>query len=355
MNLLELGYNNFFEQQRIEQNLTEFAVARVVIENKERYVIISESGELEGQITGKLRFGATSREEFPAVGDWVAISEFADNQAVIHNVLKRNSYIARKAVDCNDLQIIAANIDYAFITTSVVNDFNLNRIERYLTITNTGNIKPIILLTKTDLISKSELIEKIEILRKHYKNIPIYDLSSITNNGFEDFTAMLEQGKTYCFVGSSGVGKSTIINKLLGVEQLKINQISTSTNKGKHTTTHRELIVLEQKCILIDTPGMREIGITNDKTGLEHTFSDIAEIAKNCKFKDCTHTNEIGCAVKLALENGEIDNRTFANYQKLEKERIHLETTYEQKRKNDKKFGKMCKQIMNEKRKTKKF
>lgn len=324
MDLSALGYHYDKEQQRIAQNLIEFDIARIIIENKERYVVLSKSGEREAQITGKLRFTATSKSDFPAVGDWVAITEIGDDQAIIHEIIKRKSVIARKSINSDDLQIIASNIDIAFITTAVDYDFNLNRIDRYLTITNTGHIQTMLLLTKTDLISETELNEKIEILKKRHPSIPIYCLSVLDNKRFEQFTSIFEKGKTYCFLGSSGVGKSTIINKLIGREQFKTNEISSTTNKGKHTTTHRELVMLQQNCVLIDTPEMREIGITPDKTGMENTFTAIIELAKNCRFYDCTHTNETGCAVKSALENGEIDFRTYENYQKLERERIRL-------------------------------
>jgi len=353
MELSELGYNDYFEQKRISKNLAEFDVARVVIENKERYVVFSKSGELEAQITGKLKFTATSRMDFPAVGDWVAITEIDNQQAIIHEIIERKSAISRKMVDSADFQIIAANIDVAFITTSIDHDFNLNRIDRYLTIINSGMIQPIILLTKIDLVTEDELKEKTAIIKNQYKGIPVISLSSFENKGIEQFTSILIGGKTYCFLGSSGVGKSTIINKLIGSALLKTNEISHSTNKGRHTTSHRELIVIMQKCILIDTPGMREVGITTDKSGIENTFPEIIEIAQNCKFQNCTHTYEIECAIKLAIQNNELDFRTFENYQKLEKERIRIETSYEQKRRNDKKFGKMCKEIMKEKKKSK--
>lgn len=353
MDLFALGYDDDVAQQRIAQNLTEFDIARIIIENKERYVVLSQSGEHEAQITGKLRFTATSKSDFPAVGDWVAITEMGDDQAIIHEIIKRKSFIARKVVNRDDLQIIAANIDIAFITTAVDFDFNLNRIDRYLSITNTGLIQPILLLTKTDLISESELIKKIEKIKKQHPSIPLHNLSITDNRSFEHLISIFEKGKTYCFLWSSGVGKSTIINKLIGREQFKTNKISYSTNKKKHTTTHRELVILKQNCVLIDTPGMREIGITADKTGIENTFTEIAELAISCRFHDCTLTNETGCAVLSALKYGDIDIRTYENYQKLERERIRLESSFEQKRKNDKKFGKMCKQIMNEKKKTK--
>ncbi|HAN78831.1 MAG TPA: ribosome small subunit-dependent GTPase A [Bacteroidales bacterium] len=352
MNLATLGYNEFFGQQKTAQHLETFQMARVIIENKERYVVLSANGEFEAQITGKLRFTANSKMDFPAVGDWVAITETDSNQAIIHEIINRKSYLARKMVDSNDLQLIAANIDVAFITTSVDRDFNLNRIDRYLAIINTGKVQPAILLTKTDLANETDLKSHIELLEKQYTGISIYSLSSLENTGFEPFAKILEKGKTYCFLGSSGVGKSTIINKLIGYNLQETNELSTTTNKGKHTTTRRELIVKENY-ILIDTPGMREIGLTTDQEGIDTTFPEIMALAGQCKFQNCTHTSEKGCAVIAAIKNNELNERTFENYKKLERERTRLEASIEEKRKTDRQFGKMCKQIMSEKKKSK--
>ncbi len=199
MNLSEFGYCEYFEQKKNEQNLSEFESARVIIENKERYVVVSKSGELECQVTGKLRFTASSKIDFPAVGDWVAITEIAEGQAIINEIIERKSFIARKAVNSDDLQIIASNIDTAFITTSVDNDFILNRIDRYLAITHTGNIQPAVLLTKIDLITDNQLVEIIEKLKIRHKNIPIYVLSTIENDKFDQFTSILKMEKPIVF------------------------------------------------------------------------------------------------------------------------------------------------------------
>lgn len=351
MNLIDLGYDHFFEENRETQNLKDFDIARVLIENKERYIVLSSLGELEAQITGKLRYAASSKMDFPIVGDWVAITLIGNDQAIIYDVIKRKSHISRKSIDSDDLQPIASNVDVAFITTSVDRDFNPNRIDRYLANINPDRIQPILLLTKTDLIDSDTLNAKINLLNDKYKKFPTYCISNLENKGWESFLSIFEKGKTYCFLGSSGVGKSTIINKLAGKNIFQTKEISLATQKGKHTTTHRELVVLENKGILIDTPGMREFGVTIDPTGIETTFEEIIRLAENCKFKDCTHTNEVGCAILKAIDCKELDTKVLESYQKLERERIRLEMSYEQKRKKDKKFGKMCKQIMAEKNK----
>ncbi|MDA3891559.1 MAG: ribosome small subunit-dependent GTPase A [Salinivirgaceae bacterium] len=355
MKLSTLGYNPIFQQYREEQSLTDFGIARVIRENKERYIVVSENGEFEAQVVGNLIYTATSRFDFPAVGDWVAISELDQNQAIIHAVIKRQSYLARKAIESNDIQLIAANINTTFITTAADRDFNLNRIERYLAIINSGNVKPEILLTKTDLNNKEELSNKIDLLNARFEGITIHCISNLSDPDIKKFASTLEQNKTYCFVGSSGVGKSTLINNLAQKEILQTKEISNSTNKGKHATTHRELFVLNTGYILIDTPGMREIGVTSEKSGIEGTFSNISDLAKSCKFQNCTHNNEPGCAIIEALENNELDVKLFENYQKLEKERSYLEATKEEKRQKDKNFGKMVKQVMKQKKKSKHY
>lgn len=326
--------------------------ARVILEHKERYILISEFGELEAQVTGKLRFTANSPSDFPSVGDHVAISIAGDNLAIIHEVLPRKSFLARKMVGSNEMQVIAANIDIAFITTAVDRDFNLNRIERFLTIARSGNVEPVVLLTKTDLIDEEELNAIVESIEKSHPGVPVYALSNISGKGIEEFSSRLEKDKTYCFLGSSGVGKSTLINSISNNYLQKTLSISDSTGKGRHTTTSRQMIILE-KGILIDTPGLREIGITAEKSGIENTFSQLMELAAQCRYSDCTHTGEKGCAVLKAVEMNELDARTLESYRKLEKERRHLETSHADKRKNEKKFGKMAKQILSEKKKSK--
>ena len=267
-----------------------------------------------------------------------------DNKVLIHSVFPRKTIIERQAVGKQgEKQIIAANIDYAFIIQAVDRDFNINRIERYLTICNTSNVKPIIILNKIDLISDSELSELISKVQERIKQVPIIHISNESQKGFEKLKESIEKGKTYCLLGSSGVGKSTLLNNLSGNRLMKTNTISTSTNKGRHVTSHRELLVLENGAILIDNPGMREVGIADSKDGLEITFRAIIELSQVCKYNDCTHTTEIGCAVIKAIESGELDNSSYENYLKMEREKEHFESTIAEKRKKDKDFGKMIK------------
>lgn len=342
---------NYLKKILKEKNIHESEIARVIKEHKEHYIVVNNDIEYSAEITGKLRFSASSREDFPAVGDWVIISKQDKNQAIIYDILPRNSILQRKSINSfGEKQVIATNIDIAFIIQSVDNNFNLNRLERYETIAISGKIKPAIILSKTDLISEDDLKEKISLIRSRNKTIDIICISNVNQNGINELASFMQKDKTYCFLGSSGVGKSTLINSLLNNEILETSEISSSTGKGKHTTTHRELIKLPNQSFVIDTPGMREIGITESAVGLESTFSEIYELAKTCKFSDCTHTNEPGCAILNAINNNEIDEKKFENFKKLEKEAAYLESTIAERRQKDKEFGKMVKQIMKNKK-----
>jgi ribosome biogenesis GTPase / thiamine phosphate phosphatase len=352
MELELLGYNSDLEKFRNENNLTGFEVGRISQEHKERYVVKTADGEYEAEVTGNLRYSAESRSDFPAVGDWVAISVCDSDFAIIHKIYPRKSVLERRAVaGFGETQIIASNIDFVFITNSVDRDFNINRIERYLTICNSAKAEPIILLTKTDLIEELQLGEIVSEINKRIKDILIIPVSNQTKSGYEKLNSILLKSKTYCFLGSSGVGKSSLINNLVGNEILKTGEISESTNRGKHVTTHRELVILENGSILIDNPGMREIGIVDTSGGLEATFEDIFKFAQDCKFSDCTHTNEKGCAVLEAVEKNIIDKDTYKNYMKMEREKAHFQSSVYEKRKKDKVFGKMVKEYEKHKRK----
>ena len=344
MTLEDLGYTPFFETYRKDQNLDAFNVGRVISEHKERYVVKTPENEYDAEIIGNLRYLAQKRSDFPAVGDWVAISEYDDDKVLIHAVFPRTTIIERQAVGKHgEKQIIATNIDFAFIVQAVDRDFNINRIERYLTICNASNVQPIIVLNKIDLISDTELKTLIHEVEERIQQVPIIAISNDTKKGIEILEEFIQKGKTYCLLGSSGVGKSTLSNNLSGKLLMKTNTISTSTSKGRHVTTHRELIVLKNGGILIDNPGMREVGIADATGGLEKTFETIIELAKECKFKDCTHTIEAGCRVLGAVNSGEIDIDSYENYLKMEKEKDHFESTVVEKRKKDKDFGKMVK------------
>jgi ribosome biogenesis GTPase / thiamine phosphate phosphatase len=344
MILNDLGYNDKLEKFKIENNLDSFVIGRIISEHKERYIVKSVDCVFEAEITGNMRFTAKGREDFPAVGDWVAMSTYDSDLAIIHNVFPRYSIIKRQAVGrFGEVQIIAANIDFAFLVQAVDRDFNINRLERYLTICNTSKVKPIIILSKIDLVDERQINEIIANIKTRIKQVPVIAISNETQNGYDAINSIIEKGKTYCLLGSSGVGKSTLLNNLIGKTIMRTDIISQSTNKGKHVTSHRELVVLENGGILIDNPGMREVGITDVTIGLEQTFENIFHLSQNCKFKDCTHIHEAGCAIIEAVENGEIDKASYENYLKLEKEKAHFESTITERREKDKEFGKMVK------------
>lgn len=340
----DFGYTDKLEKYRIENNLKDFEVGRVISEHKERYIVKTENGEFDAEITGNMRFSAKNREDFPAVGDWVALTVYDSGFSIIHKILPRFSIISRQAVGhSGEIQIIAANIDYALLVQAVDRDFNINRLERYLTICYSSKVKPIIVLTKTDLINDQTKAEIIESINQRINNIPVFAISNETQEGYEALKQVIEKGKTFCMLGSSGVGKSTLTNILSGRNVMKTDSISESTNKGRHITSHRELIVLENGGILIDNPGMREVGIVDNAGGLESAFDAIFRLSQSCRYKDCTHTSETGCSVIEAVENGELDKSSYENFLKLEKEKIHFETSVLEKRKKDKEFGKMLK------------
>ncbi len=344
MTLEDLGYSDKIEKFRIEHDLKNFEAGRVVAEHKERYIVKTTKGEFEAEITGNMRFAAKSREDFPAVGDWVALTIYDSDFAIIYKILPRFSIIKRRAVaHYGEIQIIATNIDYAFLVQAVDRDFNINRLERYLTICYSSKVRPIIVLSKIDLIDEHRYNEMLEKIKLRINDVSIIAISNKTQDGYEAIKKTIEKGKTYCMLGSSGVGKSTLLNNLSGRNLMRTATISRSTNKGRHVTSHRELIVLENGGILIDNPGMREVGIADTSIGLETTFDDIVSLSHKCKFKDCTHTNEIGCSVLEAVERGEIDKSSYENYLRLEGEKTYFQSTVAERRKKDKDFGKMVK------------
>jgi ribosome biogenesis GTPase len=344
MILETLGYNSSLERFRTENNLGSFDVGRVISEHKERYVIMTEKGECEAEITGNIRFMANSREDFPAVGDWVAVTTYDSDFALIHQIFPRFSIIKRMAAgQTGELQVIAANIDVAFIVQSVDRDFNVNRLERYLAICNSAKVSPIIILTKIDLVTEYQVSGILENIKGRIEDVTVLAMSNESMVGINAIATILKKGATYCMLGSSGAGKSTLINNLSGKAVMLTGTISQSTNKGRHVTSHRELVVLENSAILIDNPGMREVGIGGSGSGLEITFGTIGDYSGNCRFKDCTHTSEIGCSVLEAVENGTINKSSYENYMKMVKERTHLESSLAERHKKDKEFGKFLK------------
>ncbi len=325
MNLNDLGWNDQFSREFEEYQSQGFAAARVAREQKERYLLFTESGELTAEITGRLRHLATTREDYPAVGDWVAITPFDDNKsAVIHAVLPRKSKFLRKAAGVRtDEQIVAANIDTVFIVMGLDGDYNPRRLERYLTSAWDSGASPVIILNKSDLCDNVE--EKIDEIQSSAFDIPTHAISASQGNGIDLVQDLIKPGHTTAFLGSSGVGKSTIINALLGEERLLTKEVREDDSRGRHTTTWREMVLIPGGGIVIDTPGMRELQLWADDDSLKGTFEDIERLAQSCKFGDCSHTGEPGCAVSAAIENGELPQSRYKNYMKMQKEIRYLE------------------------------
>jgi len=339
----KLGYDDFFESNRKSLGLNEYSVARVIAEYKESYRVRDINGEYLAKITGKQMFNAARREDYPAVGDWVAISIPSEGMAVIHKILPRKTVFSKKYSNKQDVQIIATNVDTVFIVESVDRDYNLNRFERYLVLINEGKIKPVIVLNKIDLIPEEELDLKIQQIKNRFDGIDVITTSNITEQGLDELMFYIEKGKTYCFIGSSGVGKSSLVNKLLGNNEIETKTLSEATGKGRHTTTKREMYFLNNGGIVIDNPGTREVGMADANSGIENVFDEIIALSQNCKFADCTHLHESGCAVLKALENKELNEEKYLNYIKLKKESEHYEMTELEKRGKDRKFGKFIK------------
>lgn len=352
MTLHELGYNTLIHTY-FQDNYPQFQAARVVVEHRERYLVRTANQEFEAEITGNMRFSAQSRADFPAVGDWVAISVF-DDFAIINGLVPRQTTLERQAAGkTSEAQIIAANVDGALIVQATDTDFNPNRIERYLAICHSASIEPVVVLSKTDLISDEKRQANEQKLKERIGQVPVISLSNESLQGLEQVKAFLQTGKTFCMLGSSGAGKSTLLNKLSGEYRMSTSSVGSSTGKGRHTTTHRELFVLETGGIIIDTPGMRELGLATNSESVEDTFAKISRLSGQCRFSDCTHTSEPGCAVLKAIENEELNWSGWENYRKLKREQAHFQASVQERHARDRQFGKLQRNILEELKKRK--
>lgn len=301
----------------------DLTVCRIVLQEKDLYHVIHKDGMMQAQVSGKFRYDAITVSDFPAVGDYVMADITGGDRAVIHNVLPRTSVFIRKAAGkSNTEQVVAANIDTVFLCMSLNNDFNIRRIERYMTAAWDSGAVPVVLLTKTDLCD--EVDAKIAQIESVAVGVDIITTSVAELDGYSQITPYLKVGKTLAFVGSSGVGKSTLINHLLGDDRLDTNGLR-NDDKGRHTTTHRELLMLPSGTMVIDTPGMREMGMWDSSEGLSAAFEDIEELSAKCRFKNCTHKSEPGCAVQAAIKNGELSEERLSSYEKLKIENAYSE------------------------------
>ncbi len=319
--LCQLGYHDFFKAQALKYPM--FFPARVITQNRTIYRVLGEEGESTAVISGKMQYEAVDAWDFPAVGDWVLIdrTETDAGTAVIHHILTRKSIFARKAPGkSQETQIVAANIDTVFICMALQEDYNLRRLERYLAIAWDSGARPVVVLTKADLCT--DLSERIAEVEQIALGADVVTVSSQEDGGYAGLLPFIQFGETVALIGSSGVGKSTIINGLLGKEFLPTGGLR-SDGKGRHTTTQRQLLLLPQGSNIIDNPGMRELHL--DTADLEKTFSDIEALAAFCKYRDCTHQTEPGCAVQAALAAGEISAERLENYAKLQRETVYAD------------------------------
>lgn len=328
--LKELGWNDTLQKEYdcCSEKLT---IGRVAIEYKNMYKVYSEKGEVLASVPGKLMYTARGREDFPAVGDWVLLDNVSEisGRATIKYIFNRKSKFARKiAGNTFEEQIVAVNIDILFICMSLNQNYNLRRLERYVIMGWDSGARPVILLTKADLCDDIET--KLEEVENTAPGVEVLCLSSYTGQGVDELKSFIKPGNTVAFLGSSGVGKSTLINTLMGEELLDTQEISDCGDRGRHTTTHRELMLSPEGAVVIDTPGMRELHLLDAGESVDTAFEDIDTLAANCRFSDCTHSREPGCAVKQAIEDGTLEQSRFISYIKLKKEAEYM------KRKTDK-------------------
>lgn len=347
MNLKQIGFDAHFETEFNNLAAEGLIPGRVALEHKRMYRVWTEEGELLCEVSGKYAFAAGSREDYPAVGDWVAVKPRTEEQkGTIQALLPRKGKFSRKmAGNTTEEQIVAANVSTIFLVNSLNDDLNLRRIERYLLLAWESGANPVIILTKADLCEDAD--EKKSLVESISMGVPVIPVSVMSESGIAELRPYIGHGSTVALLGSSGVGKSTLTNYLIGKEVQKVQEIREDDDKGKHTTTHRELFILPDGGVLIDTPGMRELQLWNSENGLSESFSDIEALADSCRFRDCSHEDEPGCAVRTSIKDGAMEESRLASYKKLQRELAYLDRRMDKKAQSDekKKWKSIHKQI----------
>lgn len=324
LSLETYGWTEFFATNFAPFVKQGYSAGRVAVQHKTQYELYTEYGELSAETTGRMQYDARSKKDLPVVGDWVVIrTREQESKATIYDILPRKSKFSRKVAGTKtEEQIVAANIDTIFLVTGLDGNFNLRRLERYLVVAWESGADPVVVLNKADLCD--DIDQKVREAGAVALGVPIVVMSAINDRGLDQVLAHVNHGTTGALLGSSGVGKSTIVNHLLGRELLKTQEVRATDDRGRQTTTRRELIVLPSGGLLMDTPGMRELQLWGGDEGITDAFEDVAKLAQQCPFRDCQHGPEPGCAVQQALEDGTLDPDRFASYQKLQKEIAYL-------------------------------
>lgn len=348
----KIGFDKWFQDKVDSGRSAGLEVARVIAVHKDSYTISNGEDAAAAELVGKILYSADSPLDYPTVGDWVFVNFYDEMTfSIIHEILPRKSLLKRKTPGKKiDYQLIAANIDTAFIVQSLDDNFNLRRLERYLVMVNESNIRPVVLLSKSDLLTSEDIANRIEEMQKIMPDLRVQPFSNKNEYGLKSVKGLLKPGFTYCLLGSSGVGKTTLLNHLLGEPRFATKAVRQKDSKGRHATTQRQLVMLDGGAMVVDTPGMRELGNLSVASGLDDTFAEIAALAENCQFNDCTHINENGCAVLDAVKNGRLSGKRYQNYVKMSKESVRNAMSYFEKRQKDKQFGKLCKTIMKHKK-----
>lgn len=330
LNLIELGWNDFFATAFQPYLETGYQVGRISAEHKNRFKVFTSVGEIWASVSGKLRYSALERSNLPAIGDWVVLDQVLEQSngmdsqvAIIHAILPRKSKFSRKSAGkTTEEQIISANIDTVFLVNALNQDFNIRRIERYLTLAWESGASPVIILSKSDLCD--DIQEKIYKVEASARGVPVHPISCLSGLGINELQQYIKTGHTVALLGSSGAGKSTLVNQLLGLEVQKTNSIREADSRGRHTTTSRELLLLPNGGLLMDTPGMRELQLYGTGEGLHDAFEDIYDLAGHCRFSNCQHETEPGCAIRRAFSEGSLSKERYESFQKLQREASYI-------------------------------